>query len=93
MLRLQVLTTTPMVPFRLSYDGKPDVDLSSPHDFPKDKTYSEVLEPTVNCTIITPDRYTGQVLQLCASKRGDLLVRNRFIAGVTRPNLPVRCVS
>lgn len=64
-----------MVPFRLAFEGKPDVDLSSPHDFPKEKTYTEVLEPTVNCTIITPERYTGQVLQLCASKRGDLLVR------------------
>jgi translation elongation factor EF-4 len=63
-----------MVPFRLAYEGKPAMDLQSPLEFPKDSSYSDVLEPTVNCTIITPEEFTGAVLQLCASRRGDLLV-------------------
>ena len=71
---VQVLTTTPMVPFRLLYDGRPPVDLESPLDFPRERTFADVLEPTVNCTIITPEAYTGAVLQLCSSRRGDLLV-------------------
>lgn len=70
---MQVLTTTPMVPFRLQYDDSA-VDLESPLDFPAEKTGAAVLEPTVNCTIITPATYTGPVLQLCAARRGDLLV-------------------
>lgn len=52
------------------------MDLRSALDFPKDRTqYTDVLEPTVNCTIILPGRYQGQVLELCSSRRGDLLVR------------------
>jgi translation elongation factor EF-4 len=70
-----VLTTTPMVPFRLEYDGKPAMDLESPLAFPKEGGYSRVLEPTVNCTIIVPANYTGEVLQLCAARRGEMLVR------------------
>ena len=62
-----------MVPFRLQYEGKPDIDLESPLDFPKDNSFTAVQEPTVNCTIITPEAHVGDVLQLCSSRRGDLL--------------------
>lgn len=71
---LQVLTTTPMVPYRLLQAGGKYVDLESPLDFPKDKSFEDVEEPTVECTILVPDAYTGAVLQLCAARRGELLV-------------------
>jgi translation elongation factor EF-4 len=64
-----------MVPFRLVREKGGPVDLKSALDFPKERSYTDVLEPTVNCTIIVPGRYQGQVLQLCSSRRGDLLVR------------------
>ena len=72
---LQVLTTTPMVPYQLQLSGGRTLDLESPLDFPRDRSFEDVLEPTVDCTIIVPAAYTGPVLQLCSSRRGELKVR------------------
>jgi translation elongation factor EF-4 len=65
-----------MVPYRLHMPGGTSVDLESPLDFPKEtrQGVEAVEEPTVDCTILVPDVHTGAVLQLCSSRRGDLLV-------------------
>jgi translation elongation factor EF-4 len=76
----QVLTTTPMVPYRLVMASGKQIDLESPLDFPKDRNFEHVEEPTVDCTILVPETYTGAVLQLCAARRGELLVRETVTA-------------
>lgn len=65
-----------MVPYRLHTRGGKQVDLESPLDFPKESRQGleGVEEPTVDCTILVPEGNTGAVLQLCSSRRGDLLV-------------------
>lgn len=63
-----------MVPYRLQLSSGSAKDLESPLDFPKDRSFEDVLEPTVDCTIIVPAAYTGPVLQLCAARRGELKV-------------------
>lgn len=77
---VQVLTTTPMVPYRLKLQNGSVVDLESPLDFPKDARQSveSIEEPTVDCTILVPDAHTGTVMTLCSTRRGDLLVRFLF---------------
>ena len=88
-ITVQVLTTPPMVPYRLHMRGGAAVDMQSPLDFPRaDRQAVEgVGEPTVDATILAPPAHTGAVLQLCSTRRGDLLVRR------TRCRRPANCCS
>lgn len=82
---LQVLTTAPMVPYRLHTRGGAVADLESPLDFPKEnkQNVEGVEEPTVDCTILVPEAHTGAVLRLCSGRRGDLLVRSCSVPALT----------
>lgn len=71
-----MLTTAPMVPYRVQLQGQDKaLDLESPLDFPVTERPESIQEPTVNATIITPEIYIGKVLDLCSTRRGNLIVR------------------
>ncbi|KAG9076791.1 Translation factor guf1 mitochondrial [Ceratobasidium sp. UAMH 11750] len=74
----QVIITAPTVPYRLIMrDGK-EKEVSNPVEFPEPGEVGtgsggnvrEILEPVVNATIIVPEEYIGDMLDLCSSHRG-----------------------
>ena len=64
---LSIVVTRPQVEYRV--DGK---IIDSPIDFPA-TGYDRVKEPYVECTVITPDNYMGNVFELFESRYGNHL--------------------
>ncbi|MGZ6254608.1 MAG: translation elongation factor 4 [Candidatus Chromulinivorax sp.] len=68
---LMILTTAPSVMYKIELaHGKGVVEVENPSDFPEPMKIERILEPTIVATIITPERYLGNVFTLCQEKRG-----------------------
>lgn len=67
-----VIITSPSVPYEILYRGNKIKHVSNPVDFPDphDHTVIEVREPMVKATIIVPDEYLGDMMDLVSSHRG-----------------------
>ncbi|MDR0423387.1 MAG: translation elongation factor 4 [Rickettsiales bacterium] len=76
---LDLITTAPSVIYRIYTntkkgfkfdDDKEYLEVCNPIDMP-DQTYiSKMEEPWINATIMTPDEYLGNILELCTVRRG-----------------------
>ncbi|CAE6421062.1 unnamed protein product [Rhizoctonia solani] len=73
----QVIVTAPTVPYRLVLRDGREKEVSNPVDFPdpgevgtsSGNTVREILEPIVHATIIVPEDYIGNMLDLCSAHR------------------------
>ncbi|KAJ8700012.1 Translation factor guf1 mitochondrial [Pleurotus ostreatus] len=69
-----VIITAPTVPYKVVYKDK-EVIVSNPTDFPEvtDTTskVKEIQEPTVSASIIVPEQYFGDMMDLCFSHRAE----------------------
>ncbi|KAF8682633.1 Translation factor GUF1 -like protein, mitochondrial [Rhizoctonia solani] len=73
----QVIVTAPTVPYRLVLRNGNEKEVSNPVDFPdpgevgtsSGSTVREILEPIVHATIIVPEDYIGNMLDLCSAHR------------------------
>ncbi|TFY61907.1 hypothetical protein EVJ58_g4217 [Rhodofomes roseus] len=75
-----VIITAPTVPYKVVYgdrSGNRTEIVSNPTNFPDitDSTarVKEILEPIVNASIIVPEEYLGDMMDLCFSHRGENL--------------------
>src|SRR3954453_16313933 len=69
---LDLISTAPNVVYDVTMeDGKEHV-VTNPSEFPDGKI-SEVYEPVVRATVLTPNDYVGAVMELCQGRRGQLL--------------------
>ena len=69
---VDVIVTTPTVPYRITLWSEEERTLQNPCDFPTDQKVKRVQEPTVRITIVAPEEYTGAVIKLCTSRRGTM---------------------
>jgi GTP-binding protein LepA len=69
---LELIATAPNVEFHVVREDE-TVVVHNPSEMPQAGTYERVEEPTVLATIITPSEYLGAVLELCQSRRGELV--------------------
>ena len=72
---LDLISTAPNVVYRVVLEGgteQTSVLVTNPSEFPTGKV-SEVYEPVVRATVITPSEYIGAVMELCQARRGSLL--------------------
>jgi GTP-binding protein LepA len=69
---LALIATAPSVEYRV-HTTKGDVELiDNPADLPTPQSIDYVEEPYFRVSIITPKDYTGTLMELCQSRRGDL---------------------
>jgi len=68
--KLEVLATSPTVPYEVTHSGGTVQTISNPVEMPDTHLISSIREPTVTATIITPAEYVGSLLQLCMELRG-----------------------
>jgi len=68
----ELIATAPNVEFHVVRDGRVTV-VHNPSEMPQPGTYDHVEEPMVLATVITPSEYLGPVLDLCQSRRGELV--------------------
>ncbi len=69
---LELIATAPNVEFHV-VRGEEIRVVHNPSEMPQPGTYDSVREPVVLATIITPSEYLGAVLELCQSRRGQML--------------------
>ncbi|HTY73831.1 MAG TPA: translation elongation factor 4 [Actinomycetes bacterium] len=69
---LDLISTAPNVVYRVVMeDGKEHV-VTNPSEFPTGKI-ATIWEPVVRATVIAPSEYVGTIMDLCQSRRGQLL--------------------
>ncbi|HWL91139.1 MAG TPA: translation elongation factor 4, partial [Actinomycetota bacterium] len=69
---LELIATQPNVEFHVIRGDETTV-VHNPAEMPVPGTYDRVEEPIVFATVITPKEYLGAVLDLCQSRRGELV--------------------
>lgn len=70
---LDLISTAPTVVYRVyATNGEMKV-IDNPSKLPDPAQIERVEEPFIKATIITPERYIGNVLQLCQERRGNQL--------------------
>ncbi|WP_417671117.1 translation elongation factor 4 [Roseibium sp.] len=67
---LDLIATAPSVVYQMTLTDGTDVDLHNPADMPDVVKISEIREPWIRATIMTPDDYLGGILKLCQERRG-----------------------
>ena len=69
--QLDVINTSPSVPYKVILTNGQEKLVSSPADFPDYSLIKATYEPMVNLTIYAPESYLGSLMELCQSKRAD----------------------
>jgi GTP-binding protein LepA len=67
---LDLISTVPNVVYRVVMEDGTEHIVTNPSEYPQGKI-SEVHEPVVRATILTPTDYIGTVMELCQTRRGD----------------------
>ncbi|KAG8217607.1 P-loop containing nucleoside triphosphate hydrolase protein [Butyriboletus roseoflavus] len=82
-----IIVTAPTVPYKVIYKDK-IVFVSNPTEFPELSDSSsgvkEVQEPVVKATIIVPEDYLGEMMELCFAHRAEDLDHRYLDAGATK---------
>ncbi len=69
---LDLISTAPTVNYRVVMDDGSEVHVTNPSEFPGGKV-AEVFEPMVRATVLAPSEYIGAIMELCQTRRGNLL--------------------
>ncbi len=69
---LELIATAPNVEFRV-FQGDEVTVVHNPAEMPEAGAYDRIEEPIVFATVITPADHLGAVLDLCQSRRGEMV--------------------
>ncbi|MDO8108124.1 translation elongation factor 4 [Isoptericola sp. b441] len=69
---LDLISTAPNVVYTVTMEDRTVHQVTNPSEFPGGKI-SEVREPVVRATVLAPSEYIGAIMELCQSRRGELL--------------------
>ena len=67
---LELITTSPSVVYNITQVDGTTASIHTPVDMPEPQFLKDIKEPWIKATIIVPEDYLGEVLQLCTSRRG-----------------------
>jgi GTP-binding protein LepA len=68
---LDLITTTPSVVYRITKTNGEVVMIDNPQNYPPAAEIQTQEEPFVKASIITPQAYIGNIMELCQSRRGE----------------------
>ena len=69
---LSLIATAPSVAYKVTTDDGQTLDVDNPSDLPDMGTVTEIEEPILRISILTPADYTGTVMELCQGRRGTM---------------------
>jgi GTP-binding protein LepA len=69
---LDLISTAPNVVYRVFTEDATESVVTNPSEFPEGKI-AEIHEPIVKATVLVPNEFVGAVMELCQSRRGQLL--------------------
>lgn len=70
---MDVISTYPGVVYHVTLTDGSHIEVDNPSFLPEPQNITEIQEPTVKAYIMTPNEYIGDLLQLVAEKRGNLV--------------------
>jgi elongation factor 4 len=89
-----IIITAPTVPYKVIYKDK-TVMISNPTEFPDTSDTSskvkQVQEPVVNASIIVPEEYMGEMMNLCFAHRAENL-DHRYLDSGSTPEASARAI-
>jgi GTP-binding protein LepA len=68
---IDLIATAPSVIYNVILTDGSSVRVGNPSEMPERKFISEIEEPYVKATIMTPNDYVGAIMELCQRKRGE----------------------
>ena len=67
---LDLITTAPSVAYEVVKTNGEELSISSPAELPTPNEIQEIREPIIKSTVLCPNKYVGDVIELAMSKRG-----------------------
>lgn len=84
---LELVVTMPTITYEVTYKNGKQETIYSPSHFPDDGLLSGVEEPWVNCVIITPVKYLGNIMPLLYEHEAELGESENFGEDRTKMSL------
>ncbi len=69
---LALIATAPSVEYRVRRTDGAELVVDNPADLPEAQKIDTIEEPFFKLSIITPTQYTGALMELCQTRRGDM---------------------
>jgi GTP-binding protein LepA len=70
---VNVVNTSPSVPYLITMKNGETEEISSPADWPRPEQIQEITEPMVVLTVYTPEKYVGGIMELAQGKRAEFV--------------------
>jgi GTP-binding protein LepA len=70
---LSLIATAPSVEYRALLTDNSVVEVHNPSDMPEPQRLEAIEEPFLTATVLTPTEYTGTLMDLCQSRRGEMI--------------------
>jgi len=70
---LTLISTAPSVEYHITKSDQSELVVSNPSELPPAAEIMSIAEPYLNASVVTPTDYTGTVMDLCQTRRGELL--------------------
>ena len=70
---LDLISTAPNVVYRVEMEDGSEKVVTNPSEYPTGGKIAKVFEPVVRATVLSPAEYIGTIMELCQSRRGQLL--------------------
>ena len=70
---IDLITTAPSAIYKATKIDGELVEIDNPSQLPESKWLEKIEEPFVKATVMTPNDYVGQVMELCQGKRGEFI--------------------
>jgi GTP-binding protein LepA len=67
---LTLITTAPTVVYHIVTTNGEDLYIENPAKLPSPSAIAKFEEPYIHATLIAPERYVGNILQMCQERRG-----------------------
>lgn len=68
--KLDILTTSPSVEYRVTTTRGTVLQIDNPTDLPPPNEIAEIAEPWVKISVVSPSRYIGAIMELVTQRRG-----------------------
>ena len=73
---LNLIMTSPSVDYHVDLTNGKYIMINNPSDMPDLSKIKDIKEPFVKATIMVPNDYVGNVMELCQRKRGEYITMN-----------------
>ena len=70
---LSLISTAPSVEYHITKGDGTVIEVSNPSEMPSAAEITAIAEPYLKASILTPTDYTGTVMDLCQTRRGEMV--------------------